>query len=328
MAEAIRKIDIDEIEKRLSNLEFTPSPIDFEAIKQNYIKKIGNGKVILKLKASENIGLGHLSRMITLGWILKDAKTDLIFAINDFEYAKERLKREGFGFEVNGFGSNEEFIDFLIDKRKPEVIVVDEKYQYNADDIRRWQKQTRFISLDFIGQGYEVCDRIIMPNAHFEEEKYPTFNNIVWGWDWVLINKEVLKLKPKENLPKKVDSIVVTTGGSDPSGMLFKFLNWLEGCKREVLILIGDAFKHKDSLKDLNLPDNFKILPYHPSKLLKGDVAIATFGVTVYELIYLNVPFVCVGHTKENQEGCRILSKRSDTLSVLNFNKEVEMWKK
>ena len=317
MAEAIRKIDIDETERYLSNLKFTPSPINFEKIKQNYIEEVGDGMVILKLKASEDIGLGHLSRMITLGWILKDAKTDVIFAINDFEYAKKRLKDEGFSFEVNRFNSDEIFIDFLTEKYRPNVVVVDEKYQYSVNDIKRWQKHTRFISLDFIGEGYEICDKMVIPNAHFEEEKYPNFNNIVWGWDWVLINKEVFKLKPKNELPRKINKIVITTGGSDPTGMLLKFLDWLKGCKREILILVGDAFKDKDKLKSLNLPANFKISPYHPSRLLEGDIALATFGVTIYELIYLNVTAICFGHTKENKEGCRTLGERCKMINPI-----------
>jgi len=42
--------------------------IDIEIIKDNYYNLLGNN-VILKLKASEDIGLGHLSRMITyLKW--------------------------------------------------------------------------------------------------------------------------------------------------------------------------------------------------------------------------------------------------------------------
>ena len=317
MAEAVRKIDIDEIEKCLSNLEFTPSPIDLKKIRENYIKEIGVGKVIFKLKASENIGLGHLSRMITLGWILKEAGAEILFAINDFEYAKEKLKKESFRFEVNRFDSDEVFVDFLIEKYNPDVLIVDEKKQYSSRDIKRWQQHARFISLDFIGEGYEVCDRIIMPNAHFEPEKYPTFSNIAWGWNWILINKEMFRLKPKSELPTKINKIIITTGGSDPSGMLFKFLDWLKVCKREVLILIGDTFKHKNKLRSLSLPGNFKISSYHPSKLLEGDIALATFGITVYELIYLNIPFVCIGHTEENQEGCRILSEKSKLINPI-----------
>jgi len=91
--------------------------------------------------------------------------------------------------------------------------------------------------------------------------------------------------------------------------MLFKVMDLLKGCKREILILIGDAFKHKERLNNLNLPSNFKISPYRPSKLLEADVALATFGVTVYELIYLNIPVICAGHTEENKKGCKALSK-------------------
>jgi len=314
MAQTTRKIDIDKIEKRLLSLKFEPSPIDFDRIKQNYIREIGTGKVILKLKASKDIGLGHLSRMITLAWILGKARTDVVFAINDFEYAKERLKNEGFRFEINMFESDERFIDFLIEKYKPNTIIVDEKYQYSVDDIKRWQKSVKFVSLDYIADGYEVCDRIIMPNAHFEPERFKSHENIKWGWDWVLINKDVFRLKPKNKFPKKIEKIVITTGGSDPSGMLFKFLDWLNGCRREVLVLIGKAFKHKGRLKSLGLHDNFKILPYKPNRLLEGDIAIATFGVTVYELIYLNVPFVCVGHTEENEKRCKVLENRCELI--------------
>ncbi len=317
MAEAVRKIDIDEIEEHLSELEFTPSPINFEKIKQNYVSEIDTGKIILKLKASADIGLGHLSRMITLGWILKEAGAEILFAINDFEYAKEKLKKESFRFDVNGLGSDEMFIDFLIEKYEPNAVIVDEKFQYSVNDIRRWQQHARFISLDFIGEGYEICDKIIMPNAHFEPEKYPTFNNIAWGWNWILINKEMFRLKPKSELPTKINKIIITTGGSDPTGMLFNFLELLKGCEREVLILVGDAFKHKERLESLNLPENFKVSSYHPSKLLEGDIALATFGITVYELIYLNIPFLCVGHTEENRDGCKVLSERCKIINPI-----------
>jgi len=314
MAEAIQKIDIDKIEKRLSNLKFEPSPIDFDKIKQNYIREIGTGKVILKFKASEDIGLGHLSRMLTLGWILKNEGAEIIFTINDFEYAKERLKNEGFRFEINMFESDERFIDFLIEKYKPNTIVVDEKYQYSVDDIKRWQKSVKFVSLDYIADGYEACDRIIMPNAHFEPERFKSYENIKWGWDWVLINKDVFRLKPKNKFPKKIEKIVITTGGSDPNGMLFKFLDWLNGRRREVLVLIGEAFKHKKRLKSLGLPDNFKILPYSPNRLLEGDIAIATFGVTVYELIYLSIPIMCVAFTDSGKKERKILAMKNEII--------------
>ncbi len=68
--------------------------IDINAIKRNYTGLLGDSRVILKFKASSEIGLGHLSRMITLTTFLEEDKTDVICAINGFEYAEERLKKE------------------------------------------------------------------------------------------------------------------------------------------------------------------------------------------------------------------------------------------
>lgn len=303
---------LSDIEQRLNSKDISETnPIDISKIKRNYLDLISSDRVIVKFKASEDIGLGHLSRMITLADILKSDGREVICAINDFEYTKDRLKAENLYFEVNEFDSDGAFIDFLIDKYQPDALIVDEKYQYSVSDIRRWQDRSRFISLDFIGDGYEICDRIIIPNAHFKPERYPRFSNILWGWNWVLINKEVLQLKPKSELPDSIETIVVTTGGSDPGGVLFDILEWLEGCNKKVLIMIGGSFKHRDRLEKLELSDNFEVVSYHPEKLLDGDIAVATFGVTVYELIYLNIPFVCVGCNKENEEGCGMLSGES-----------------
>ena len=285
--------------------------MDLKVIKNNYCKLLGND-VILKLKASEDIGLGHLSRMITLASFLKQRQRAVLFAINDFDYAKKRLAKEGFRFEVNRFDSDEKFVDYLIGKYKPDTLVIDEKQCYSKESLLKWQKTAKIIIIDHICKDCKVADKIIIPNAHFQPEKYPEFKNIFWGWDWLLINKEVLKLKPKEKLPEKINKIVITTDGSDPKGMLFRIIDKIKNTNKEVLILIGDSFKYRERLEKLNLPENFKIEPYHPTKLLEGDVAIITFGVSVYELIYLNMPVYCIGHTKENEEGCRVLAKRCE----------------
>ncbi len=298
--------------------------IDINAIKRNYTGLLGDSRVILKFKASSEIGLGHLSRMMTLASFLKEAHIDVICAINNDRYAAERLKEEGLKFIVNKLKTDEEFLDFLMKKFSPNIILIDEKYEYKKEDIKRWKEKCKLVVLDFIGKDYELCNKIIMPNAHFEPEKYKNFNNIVWGWDWVLINKEVIKLKPREKLPKNIENIVVTTGGSDPEGVLFHIIDWLEGCKQNVFLLVGEAFRYKEKIENIILPNNFKILPYNPSYLLKGDIAITTFGVTVYELIYLNIPTICIAHTRENAAGSKILQDKFDAIRNIGYFKDIK----
>ncbi len=298
--------------------------IDPEKIRQNYSSIIGNGTVVLKFKASADIGLGHLFRMITLASFLGDK--EVICAVNNDKYITERLEKENLKFIANSFETEKKFVDFVIKKYKPDTIIVDEKYEYKNCDILRWKKSAKLIAIDFIGKDYHLFDKIIMPNAHFEPGRYLNFHNIVWGWDWVLINKEVLKLKPKDRLPEKIETIVVTTGGSDPEGVLFYIINWLNTCNRKfnIKVLLGSVFKYKKRLDGMSIPENFRIIPYDSTELLSGNMVIATFGVSIYELIYLNIPTICIAHTKENAEGSKILQERFGIIKNMGYFKDIK----
>ena len=298
--------------------------IDSEKIRQNYSSIIGKGTVVLKFKASADIGLGHLFRMITLASYL--GGREVICAINNDKYITERLEKENLRFIVNDFETEKEFVDFVIKKYKPNTIIIDEKCEYKGFDILRWKESTKLIAIDFVGEDYHLFDKIIMPNAHFEPDRYINFHNIVWGWDWVLINKEILKLKPKNKLTETINDIVVTTGGSDPEGVLFSIIDWLNACNRKfsIKVLLGNVFKHKKRLDRMKLPENFRIIPYDSAELLSGDAAIATFGVSIYELIYLNIPTICIAHTKENAEGGKILQKRFGVIKNMGYFKDIK----
>jgi len=297
--------------------------IDPEKVRKNYQTIFDGKRVLLKFRASETEGLGHLSRMITLADYLLKNGCNLLCAINSFEKAEKILKKEGLDVVVNDSLSDEEFLRGVADDYKPDLIAIDEKRNYSVNFLKKLKEQSKLICIDRIAEGYEVFDWIIMPNAHFNPEKYKGFENILWGWDWVLISKEILKLKPKESLPKEIKTIVVTTGGSDPKGVLFYIVEWLKECKKDVILLVGESFKHRQRLKTIGLQDNFRLVEYDPTYLLKGDIAISTFGVSVYELIYLNVPVFCVGHTKENAEACDTLAKRCNLVRSLGYFEEV-----
>ena len=81
--------------------------IDSEKIRQNYSSIIGKGTVVLKFKASADIGLGHLFRMITLASYL--GGREVICAINNDKYITERLEKENLRFVVNDFETEKEF---------------------------------------------------------------------------------------------------------------------------------------------------------------------------------------------------------------------------
>jgi spore coat polysaccharide biosynthesis predicted glycosyltransferase SpsG len=297
--------------------------IDIEKVKNNYNALIEGHTIILKFQASSEIGLGHLSRMITLANILKDSKKSVVCAINNNNVAIKKLIENNLKFEVNMFDSQTAFIDYFLEKYKPDTLVIDEKNEYDIENIKKWSQYTKLICIDNPSKNYKNCTKVIMPNAHFVDQKYPYLNNVVWGFDYVLISKEILKLQPKVALPSKIEKIVVITGGADPNGVLFYIIDWLKDCKKKVLLLYGESFKHTDKLKKISLPENFNILPYNPKLLLEADLSICTFGVSVYELIYLNIPIICIGHTKENANDGKILTNRCSLVRYCSYYEDI-----
>lgn len=296
--------------------------INIKKIKENYQNEILGKKIVLKFKASSEIGIGHLSRMITLASFLQEDNREVICAVNDDEYIKKRLEKESLEFIASDV-SDEEFIDLIIKEINPDTLVIDEKKNYSIKKLVKWKSYAHLIAIDHISTTYKEFQKIIIPNAHFNMSRYNFQSNIYYGWEWVLISKEVLKLKPKQNLPQKIDSIVVTTGGSDPYGILFIILELIKNIKKNVFILIGDKFKYKDRLYSLKLPKNFKFQKFKPCHLLKGDIAITTFGVSVYEFIYLNIPVYCISHNLYDEKNADVLEEKCHLVKNLGYFKKI-----
>jgi len=104
---------------------------------------------------------------------------------------------------------------------------------------------------------------------------------------------------------------------------LLKLIPWLKEMKLKtnILILIGQVFKYKNELEKLiiDLPDNFKILPYSLEEFLKADIVICTFGVSIYEMIYLQIPTICISHNRGNAQSAKILKGRYGVIEDMGF---------
>lgn len=288
-------------------------------------------KIILRFDASADIGLGHLHRMLSLGEALDRSLGDegsIIYAVNSDDYAKRILRKEKVQFIEQGVDTKEIFVASAIAYENPDVVVFDQKYDYKKEDLIRWKRKTKLISIDYIGKDYQLMDTNILPIAHFDESKYPEFNNIFWGLKYTIINKNILRFKPKMDFQKEVKNIVVTTGGTDPKGVLLKLIPWLKEMDLDanILVLVGQAFKYKKELEHLigNLPDNFRVMPYSVQEFVKGDIAICTFGVSIYELIYLQIPAICIAHSVENAQGARILKDRYGVIEDMGYIKNID----
>jgi len=287
-------------------------------------------KIIFRCDASPDIGLGHLIRCLAVARELQK-QNQIIFATTKDD-TNSYIREAGFEiFFKEKDETEEKFLKRLSFILNPEIIVIDKKYPYNTAFMGNLKQNTnRIIMIDNICEGLSECDEIIFPNTHLDKnvlKKYllqEQINKVKTGPEYVILRDEFLALKDKINHNfHNPPNIIVTTGGTDPEGVLLKLIPWLKemDLKANILILIGQAFKYKDELKKtiINLPDNFQVLPYSLEELLKADIVICTFGVSIYEMIYLQIPTICISHSKENAKSAKILKEKYGIIEGMGF---------
>ena len=288
-------------------------------------------KIVFRCDSNNKIGLGHLVRCLAVSNHLK-GKNSVIFATN----IDESNSNIGNDYEIIYKKQDEDenkFLRRINYEINPDILILDKKYPYNRTILKELKKNSlKIIIFDNICDGMIECDEIIFPNAHFNLDRLKGYlvsdkiNKVKTGWEYVILRDEIIAFK--EIMPKirHKNKIVVTTGGSDPEGVLINLSLLLKeiNIEEDVFLLYGESFYLKNRLDDLDLPKNFHILPYSLESLTNSDIVICTFGMTVYEMIYLGLPTICVSHSKHNAKCAGILKQRYDTLENLGYIKDLD----
>jgi spore coat polysaccharide biosynthesis predicted glycosyltransferase SpsG len=86
-------------------------------------------------------------------------------------------------------------------------------------------------------------------------------------------------------------------------------------------VLVGAAFAHRQELERLRprLPAHICVEPFSQQRLVGAEMAISTFGVTAYELMFLGIPALVIGHSRENAQTSRLLAERCGATVDLGF---------
>jgi UDP-2,4-diacetamido-2,4,6-trideoxy-beta-L-altropyranose hydrolase len=290
-------------------------------------------KIVFRCDSNNKIGLGHLVRCLAVANKLNDYKS-IIFA-TDMDESNSNIKNDFKIFLKKQDENETHFLKRIKSEINPDVLILDKKYPYDTDILHDLKKNSlKIIILDNICDGMEECDEIIFPNAHFNQDRLKNYlipdkiNQVKTGYDYVIIRDEIIDLKIKlsqkchENI-----NIGVTTGGSDPEGVLLKLAVLLReiNIDQNIYLLYGNLFKYKNELYGLDLPKDMYIVPYSLECLKKLDIVICTFGMTVYEMIYLGLPTLSVSHNEANAKCARILNTRNNIIEDLGYFNDLEV---
>ena len=261
--------------------------------------------IIIRVDAGRIDGLsfGHLSRMLVLDAIIQNTRnTQSLFLMKNYQEGIQQAKTKGVKVKT---------LPVAIDTAKEQTLILDEIKAVAADWLIIDLPQENFEDAFYRQVGSLGCKIFYVDDACFKTPPVDVINNssiladnntnrrtdqqtqYFLGPDYFVVDEDEMNCEAvcKAN----VFNVVISFGGSDPSGLTLKathallIKDWPNTLFR---IVLGPGFADADIVNALvsNRTDIEVIVnPQNLIAVLKGsDLTICAGGRTLYELYYLN----------------------------------------
>jgi len=289
-------------------------------------------KILFRVDARPDVGLGHLIRSIAIARRLKDhyLGTEICFLTRENQFSIDLLIKNDFPYKLRGTNPEESFICESVRKADADVLFIDNLFPYPPEFIREIRRYIRVSMFHNLCDGAFDCDQFILPASHvsdivLQDKRWLTGPvKLYEGFPYIVLNDKILVLERKSGINTDPMNIVLTTGGSDPKGVMIRLLEFLMDFKIEnikITSLIGETFSHPGELEKFRgrFSSIFSVHPFNYTDLANADLAVNTFGVGTYELIYLGIPVLSIGHAEQNAQGSARLAEKYGIINNLGL---------
>ncbi len=258
---------------------------------------------MIRCDGGAEIGLGHIKRCLALADQLHaSCARDVIFTMASGSQGFDFVKRAGYPVNVKGAVQDEtEWLDALIESACPSILVLDVRTDLPLSAIQKWREAgilTAVIddpsnrrlgaNLAFYPPVPQIAD---MDWRNFQGELYA-------DWPWVILGLHET-LHPPEKKSTDNLTLLVTMGGTDPAGSTPAVLEALDTLDEifTTVVVVGPGFAYESELEAVarKAQRNFEIrrnVSDMAAIMATADLAVASFGVTAYELAACGVPAI------------------------------------
>lgn len=261
-------------------------------------------KVILRADGGPIIGMGHYTRTLALGEMLKDD----FYCIYATRKPNEDQKKEILAVcdELIELTEKEyHFEEFLKIIKGDEIIVLDNYYFTTEYQRQIKQKGCKLVCIDDMQDKHYVADVVInhaegINKSKFSKEEY---TEIYTGLKYVLLRDYFLRQKC--NYTKEID-LLISIGGSDPLDIISKIVVVISKLnkKLKIAVLLGSAYTGKldqGNNKDIKIYQNIRAK--HVADLMGiSSVGLFPSSSISIEAIAIRMPFM-TGYFADNQKG-------------------------
>ncbi len=283
-------------------------------------------RVLIRCDGDSTIGLGHVYRCLALADELRDRHAcGITFAMIIGEPGFSLVRETGYPIELKAEGESEaRWLNGLIARLGPDAMVLDIRTDLSPTNVAQWRDSGVLMTvIDDPGDRRLAADLSFYPPVpQVKEANWNGFTGTLYtGWEYVILRKEFATThdRPRNKTPK----VLVTMGGSDPAGLTLKALKALKRVKGplHIYLVIGSGFRQrkelnallKDTAHDFTIHENVDDMA---ALMAECDIAIASFGMTAYELAAVGVPALHLALTEDHARSASALEDAGMAISL------------
>jgi spore coat polysaccharide biosynthesis protein SpsF len=302
--------------------------------------------ILFRCDGDADIGLGHIVRCLALAEELQsEYDCRITFAVHRGKTGIEMIKAKGYpvitGNAHTDAFSEEEFLRNAVQQSACNALIMDFREDISLDFLFSLRKQgIILVDIDDPNQKRLAADLAFYPPVpQVKRMNWSGFQGqLMAGWEWVILRPEFTALADQQRIQNHRLHVLVTMGGSDPAGFTITALEALDLLEDDfdTTVVLGAAFSREAELQSLLLRTKRKFTILRNVKnmaavMVQADLAIASFGMTAYELACMGVPALYFCLTADHAESCQalveagmavILEKRS---SIGNIADEIRL---
>lgn len=265
-------------------------------------------KLLIRADANRTIASGHIQRCLSIADAIVQRDVEVVFVSSEAE-AKQVLAGKKYQCIIleNDYREKDNEIPLLVEliqKEKADGILVD-SYEITDDYLSQLAKECPLAYIATM-KNIEFSGKLLINYTQYSKQKY--FEDKYYEIQkkgFLLQGERYVPLRSEfQNIPqrtrKRMEKILITTGGSDPDNMVYDIVKECIEHKSmqsmQYTIVVGNYFQHVDKLEELakrcskvELKCNVKNM----SELMKThDVAVSAGGTTLFELCACGLPTV------------------------------------